>query len=121
MEKDCIFCKIAHGEAPSDFVYQGEDLVAFKDINPSAPVHILVVPKKHIRSINELNDEDGFLISEIFLTAKEIAKEQGIDQSGYKLIFNVEKGGGQFVFHLHLHILGGWGKNGYPRLSESPV
>jgi histidine triad (HIT) family protein len=109
MEEDCIFCKIAHGEVKADFVYQGKDLMAFKDINPSAPVHILIIPKKHIRSINDLAQGDETLISEMFLRAKEIVKDQGIDQSGYKLIFNVERGGGQLVFHLHMHILGGWG------------
>ena len=96
-------------------------MAAFKDINPSAPVHVLVISKKHVRSINDLKDEDGALISEMFLMAKKIVKEQGIDQSGYKLIFNVERGGGQLVFHLHLHILGGWGQKGYPRLSDIPI
>jgi len=121
VERDCIFCKIAHGEAPADIVCQGDELVAFKDINPSAPVHVLVIPKKHVRSINDLKDEDGDLIPEMFLMARKIVKEQGIAQSGYKLIFNVERGGGQLVFHLHLHILGGWGQKRYPHLSDMPV
>jgi histidine triad (HIT) family protein len=121
MEKDCIFCKIVNGEAKADYVYQGEELVAFRDINPSAPVHILIIPKKHIRSVNDLEKEDGALLSKMFMTAKEIAKEQGIDRSGYKLVFNVERGGGQLVFHLHLHMIGGWAKDRYPRLSEMPM
>ncbi len=91
MEKECIFCKIAHGEAPADIVCQERGLVAFKDINPIAPVHILVIPKKHVRSINDLKDEEGPLISEMCLMAKKIVKKQGIDQSGYKLILNDQR------------------------------
>ena len=121
MEKDCIFCKIVSGEIKADFLYKGEDLLAFKDINPSAPVHILIIPKKHIRSINDIEEQDGTLISKIFMRAKQIAKDQGIDKSGYKLVFNVERGGGQFVFHLHLHLLGGWPKDRFPRLSSMPA
>ena len=121
MEKDCIFCKIAHGEAPANIVCQEGNLVAFKDINPIAPVHILVIPKKHVRSINDMKDEEGTLISEMVVMAKKIVKKQGIDQSGYKLIFNVERGGGQLVFHLHLHILGGWRREGYPRLADISI
>ena len=108
MEKDCIFCQIIRGEKPAQFVYQGDSVVAFKDLNPHAPVHILLVPRRHIRSINDLVEEDRAEIAELFFRAKEIAKEMDISQSGYKLIFNVERGGGQYVFHLHLHMLGGW-------------
>lgn len=107
MGQDCIFCKIIRGEAPADFVYQGDSVVAFKDIKPHAPVHILIVPKKHIRSVNDLGEEDRPVISELIARAREIAKDQGIASSGYKLVFNVERGGGQFVFHLHLHLIGG--------------
>ena len=108
MEKDCIFCQIIRGEKPAQFVYQGDSVVAFKDQNPHAPVHILLVPRRHIRSINDLAEPDRAEIAELFFRAKEIAKEMGIAQSGYKLIFNVERGGGQYVFHLHLHLIGGW-------------
>ena len=108
MEKECIFCQIIQGEKPGDFVYRGNSVVAFKDRNPQAPVHILILPKKHIRSINDLSEDDRSVISEIFLRAKEIAAEMGIARSGYKLVFNVERGGGQYVFHLHLHLIGGW-------------
>jgi histidine triad (HIT) family protein len=108
MEKDCIFCQIIRGEKPAQFVYQGVSVVAFKDLNPHAPVHILLVPRRHIRSINDLAETDRAEVSELFFRAKEIAEEMGIAQSGYKLIFNVERGGGQYVFHLHLHMLGGW-------------
>jgi histidine triad (HIT) family protein len=110
MEQDCIFCQIIQGEKPGDFVFQDDSVVAFKDRNPQAPVHILILPKKHIRSINDLSEDDRPVISEMFLRAKEIAAEMNISQSGYKLVFNVEKGGGQYVFHLHLHLIGGWKK-----------
>ena len=108
MGEGCIFCKIIRGEAPADFVYQGDSVVAFEDINPHAPVHILLVPRKHIRSVNDLGEEDRPVVSELIARAREIAKDQGIASSGYKLVFNVERGGGQFVFHLHLHLIGGW-------------
>ncbi|WP_456431980.1 histidine triad nucleotide-binding protein [Thermosulfuriphilus sp.] len=108
MEKDCIFCKIIKGEIPADFVYQDEDLVAFKDINPQAPVHILIVPRRHISSINSLAEDDAELVAKVIMAGKKVAEELGIAQSGYKLLFNVERGGGQVIFHLHLHLLGGW-------------
>jgi histidine triad (HIT) family protein len=89
-------------------VYQGKTVVAFKDIHPSAPVHILVVPRKHIRSINDVTEEDRPIIAEMISRARDIAEEMKIHQSGYKLVFNVERGGGQYIFHLHLHLIGGW-------------
>jgi len=108
MVESCIFCQIIRGEKPADFLYQGEAVVAFKDIRPNAPVHVLVVPRKHIRSVNDLEEADRIIVGEMIFRAGEIAKEQGISGSGYKLVYNVERGGGQFVFHLHLHLLGGW-------------
>lgn len=108
MATDCAFCEIIQGRRPADFVYRGKNLVAFWDIKPHAPVHILVVPRKHIRSINDLADPDETIVAEMIFRAREIAREHGIDNSGYRLVFNVEEGGGQFVFHLHLHLLGGW-------------
>jgi histidine triad (HIT) family protein len=108
MATDCIFCRIVRGEEPADFVYQGDSVAAFKDIHPNAPVHILIIPRKHIRSINDLEGGDGPVLAEMFFRAREIAKEQGIDRSGYRLVISVERGGGQYVFHLHLHLLGGW-------------
>ena len=106
MSKDCIFCEIIRGDRPAEFVYQGDTVVAFNDINPKAPVHILVVPKKHIRSINDLTEADRDVVAELIFRAKEIAKDQGIARTGYKLTFNVEGGGGQIVFHLHMHLVG---------------
>ena len=107
-QKDCIFCKIITGDIPSEFLFQDEALVAFKDIKPIAPVHVLIVPKKHIRSINDLTAGDEALVSHMIMTAKDLAKQTGVNKSGYRLFFNVEKGGGQEIFHLHLHLIGGW-------------
>ena len=108
MEKDCTFCKIIKGEKAADFVYQDESLVAFKDIRPFAPVHVLIVPREHIRSLNDLKEKDKDIIFKMIFKAKEMAKEHSIAESGYRLVFNVERGGGQVIFHLHLHLLGGW-------------
>ncbi|MCP3955141.1 MAG: histidine triad nucleotide-binding protein [Desulfobacterales bacterium] len=110
MEKDCLFCKIAAGEMGTTFEYENESVVVFKDINPHAPVHWLIVPKKHIRSINDLTESDRPIIAEITDVARQMALKAGVNQSGYKLLFNVEKGGGQVIFHLHMHLLGGWEK-----------
>lgn len=107
METDCVFCKIIRGESPADFVYQNETLVGFKDAHPASPVHILLVPRKHIRSINDLEESDRTIVSELLFSAREVARQQGIDRSGYRLRINTERGGGQYVFHLHLHLLGG--------------
>ena len=107
MEKDCIFCQIAQGQTDTEMLYHSDSLVVFKDINPHAPVHLLLVPKKHIRSINDLTDADQEILAELIMVAKEMAKEHGVAKSGYKLLYNVEKGGGQLIFHLHLHLLGG--------------
>jgi histidine triad (HIT) family protein len=108
MDKDCLFCKIASGKMDTEFLYENEQLVVFRDIHPHAPVHLLIVPKRHIRSINDLTEEDGPHLAEMVMVAKEMAKMENVNASGYKLLFNVEKGGGQVIFHLHLHLLGGW-------------
>ncbi|OQX01014.1 histidine triad nucleotide-binding protein [Candidatus Parcubacteria bacterium A4] len=105
---DCIFCKIANKEIPSRAVYEDSELFAFKDINPKAPIHILIVPKKHIASVNELRSEDEALAGKMILAAKKIAEEQGVKEKGYKLLINVGKGAGQIVEHIHLHFLSGW-------------
>jgi histidine triad (HIT) family protein len=108
MEKDCIFCDIINGKTGTKFLYENDTLVVFKDINPVAPVHLLIVPRKHIRSINDLEQEDKKIVSEMIMAGKDMAKKEGVAKSGYKLLFNVEKGGGQVIFHLHLHLIGGW-------------
>ena len=105
--EDCLFCKIVKGEIPSTKVYEDEEILAFKDINPVAPVHILVIPKKHISSLNEIEPEDQMLIGKIFTVIKKIAKEQGFAENGYRVIANCGEDGGQEVKHLHFHILGG--------------
>lgn len=108
VKKDCVFCQIMRGEKATDFLYQGKSVVVFKDIHPHAPTHLLIVPRKHIRSINDLTEQDRDTISEMVLTTGEMARKQSIAESGYKLLFNVERGGGQVIPHLHLHLLGGW-------------
>lgn len=110
MEKDCLFCKIANEEIPTEFLFKNENLVVFRDINPQAPVHLLIVPIRHIRSINDIEENDGEIISELISVAKDMAKKEGVNESGYRLFFNVEKGGGQVIFHIHLHLIGGWEK-----------
>jgi histidine triad (HIT) family protein len=110
MSTDCIFCKIINGDSPAKFVYKDDALVAFHNIRPSAPVHVLIVPVEHIESINTLEERHGAVISRMMMKAKEIAEELGINKSGYKLVINVGSGGGQVVFHLHIHLIGGWSK-----------
>jgi len=106
--EDCIFCKIINKEIPTEFLYEDDQLVVFKDINPLAPIHLLLVPKKHIRSINDLDDSDTTIVSDLIMRAKDMAEKMSVNKSGYRIFFNVEKGGGQEVFHLHLHLIGGW-------------
>jgi len=108
MEPACIFCQIAEGGTDTQLVYENRSLVVFRDIRPHAPVHWLVVPRRHIRSVNDLTEADTPLVAEMLNTARMMADRAGIAQSGYKLLFNVEQGGGQVIFHLHLHLLGGW-------------
>ena len=110
MESDCIFCGIVESRTDTEFLFENDTLVVFRDIRPHAPVHLLIVPKKHIRSINDLLPEDAACVAEMIRTAKEMAKKEGVEKSGYKLLFNVESGGGQVIFHLHLHLMGGWKK-----------
>ena len=104
---DCLFCKIAAGQIPSDKVAETETLYAFNDIDPKAPVHILIIPKKHIESTLGIGDEDRELMGDIVMLANEIAKENGIDKSGFRIVTNIGADGGQAVFHIHFHLLGG--------------
>ena len=104
---DCLFCKIINKEIPAEFVYENESVVAFKDINPKAPVHILVVPKKHIATFNDLDPEDAELYGKLVEAIQQITKDFNIADSGYRVLVNVNKEGGQVIFHLHVHILGG--------------
>ncbi len=104
---DCIFCKIITGDIPSANVFRDEQVTAFRDLNPAAPTHILLVPNKHIDSINMLASEDEQLIGHLFTAAKQIAAQEGIAEGGYRLIINTNAHAGQTVFHIHLHLLGG--------------
>ena len=105
---NCLFCKIVNREERAEILYEDEKIIAFKDIHPRAPLHLLVVPKKHIPSVDHLASADKELIGNLFLVAQKIARAQGVAKTGYKLVFNVGKGAGQIIDHLHLHLLGGW-------------
>lgn len=105
--KDCVFCRIVNRDQPSNIIYETESLIVIPDILPKAPVHFLVIPKEHIVSAHELGPSHEKLISEMILSANKLADEQGIGQTGYKMIFNVGKQGGQIISHLHLHVMGG--------------
>ncbi|WEK53063.1 MAG: histidine triad nucleotide-binding protein [Candidatus Cohnella colombiensis] len=104
---DCLFCKIVEGTIPSRKVYEDDRVVAFHDIQPQAPVHMLVIPKKHIASMNDAADDDAQLLGYCLLVAKKIAKEAGLEEKGYRIVNNCGPDSGQIVFHIHLHVLGG--------------
>ena len=104
---DCIFCKILSGEIPSTRVYEDEDILGFEDIHPVAPVHILLIPREHLTSLDEADDSHGPLLGRIMLVAAKLAREKGIAKSGYRVLTNCNADGGQEVFHLHFHLLGG--------------
>lgn len=104
---DCIFCKIASGDIPADIVYENDDVVVFKDLGPQAPVHLLAIPRKHISTINDVEENDALVMGNLFLAAKEAAALSGLAESGYRTVMNCGEGAGQSVFHVHLHILGG--------------
>lgn len=104
---DCIFCKIIKKEIPSNIVYEDNEILAFRDINPVAPVHILVIPKKHISSLIDLNEEDELIIGKVYTVINKIAEQEGINKKGFRVIVNCGEDGGQEVKHLHFHVLGG--------------
>jgi histidine triad (HIT) family protein len=107
MTSDCLFCKIIAGDIPSNEVYSDDDVYAFHDINPAAPTHVLIIPKKHLTDIDEASLEDTALLGKLLLKANEIASSLGLAQEGFRYVINTGKDGGQTVFHLHMHILGG--------------
>ena len=107
IRKECLFCRIADGELPSEIVWQDEDLVAFKDINPAAPTHVLIIPRKHLASLNEMQEEDIPIIGKISYVAAMLARQLGVAESGWRLISNCGKDSGQEVPHLHYHLVGG--------------
>jgi len=104
---DCLFCKMVAGEIQPDVVLENEHVLAFRDLNPQAPTHILIIPKKHIASINDLNDSDAPLLGQMYLAAQKIAQQEALSESGYRTLVNCGADGGQTVFHVHLHLLGG--------------
>jgi histidine triad (HIT) family protein len=104
---DCIFCKIASGEIPGDIVYENDDVLAFRDLHPQAPTHVLVIPRRHIATINDLQDTDAELVGQMYLAAKKVAEIDGLSKPGYRTVMNCNAGAGQTVFHIHLHVLGG--------------
>lgn len=103
----CLFCRIAAGEIPANILYSDEDMLAFRDINPQAPLHALVIPRKHIATINDLQADDATLVGKLFLVAKQVAKEAGYAEDGYRVVMNCGLDAGQTVFHIHLHVLAG--------------
>ena len=105
--EDCIFCKIIAGEIPSTRVYRDELVTAFRDINPAAPTHVLIIPNRHIPTVNDLTEDDETIMGHLFTAARKIAEQEGIAESGYRLIVNTGPDGRQEVFHIHLHLLGG--------------
>ncbi|GIP35839.1 histidine triad nucleotide-binding protein [Paenibacillus sp. J2TS4] len=104
---DCIFCKIVEGSIPANKIYEDDTVLAFHDIQPAAPVHALIIPKKHIAAMKDVREEDLPLIADIHRAAQKVAKELGVDESGYRLLNNCGKNAGQVVFHIHYHLLGG--------------
>ena len=104
---DCLFCRIAAKEIPAKIVYEDDDVVAFRDINPQAPIHILIIPRKHISGNLDIADADAGLVGRLFIAANRLAKEEGVDAAGFRTVFNCGADAGQAVFHLHLHLLGG--------------
>ncbi len=104
---DCLFCKIVAGEIPAELLYEDDHMVAFKDINPQAPMHHLIIPKKHISTINDLTVDDEALLGKMYLAAKALAEKEGVANDGYRTVMNCGESAGQTVFHIHLHVLAG--------------
>ena len=104
---DCLFCKMVSGDIEPDTVYEDEDVLAFRDINPQAPTHVLIIPKQHISTLNDLEAQHEALLGKMYLAAKKIAQQEGLGEDGYRAVINCGKNGGQMVFHIHLHLLGG--------------
>ncbi|MFP6837450.1 MAG: histidine triad nucleotide-binding protein [Pseudomonadales bacterium] len=107
MNSDCLFCKILNEDIPADIVYSDDELLAFNDISPQTPTHVLIIPKTHIATVNDLTEAQSGIIGKMILCAKTLAGETGISESGYRLVMNCNEQGGQTVFHIHLHLMGG--------------
>jgi histidine triad (HIT) family protein len=106
-DTDCLFCRIVSGEINADVIYENDQVIAFRDINPQAPTHVLVIPRKHIATVNELEDVDRDIAGALHLAARDIAKQEGIAEDGFRTVMNCNSAAGQTVFHIHLHVLGG--------------
>jgi len=106
-DQDCLFCKILDGDIPADIIYESDLAIAFRDVNPQAPVHVLIIPRNHIATINDLDTDDAAMVGGLFMAAKEIARDEGLADDGYRVVMNCNAAAGQSVFHLHLHLLGG--------------
>ena len=106
-QQDCLFCRIASGEIPADLVLETPDVLAFRDINPQAPTHILIIPRAHIASVSELEEDQARVMGKLFLAARELAREEGIQDGGFRMVVNAGADAGQTVFHVHMHLLGG--------------
>lgn len=104
---DCLFCKIAQQQIPATIIHQDDQVVAFRDISPQAPVHALVIPRRHITTLNDIGPADAGLLGHMIVTAQQIAAQDGIDETGFRLVMNCNRDGGQTVYHIHLHVLGG--------------
>lgn len=105
--QDCLFCKILAGDIPADIVYESDTAIVFRDINPQAPTHLLIIPRRHIATINDIGDADQAIVGGLFSVASTIARKEGIADDGYRVVMNCNAAAGQTVFHIHLHILGG--------------
>jgi histidine triad (HIT) family protein len=110
---DCLFCKIAAGDIPADIIYESDTAIAFRDISPKAPTHVLIIPREHIRTVNDLEPSHEGIVGSLFTAARQVANDEGLAAAGYRLVMNCNEGAGQSVFHLHLHVLGGR-KLGWP-------
>jgi len=107
LDSDCLFCKISNGDVAADIVLENREVIAFRDINPQAPTHVLIVPRQHIATINDVRDQDDGITGKLFLAARDVAKAEGFAESGYRVVMNCNAAAGQTVFHIHLHVLGG--------------
>jgi histidine triad (HIT) family protein len=113
-EQACLFCKIVAGDIPADVIHESESTIAFRDINPQAPTHVLIIPRRHIATINDLSPGDEEIVGSLYLAAKQIAEQEGLAEDGYRVVMNCGEGAGQTVFHIHLHLLGGRSLNWPP-------
>ncbi len=104
---DCLFCKILDGDIPAEIIFESDDAIAFRDVNPQAPTHVLIIPRQHIATINDLDSGDDTIVGKLFLAAQQVANDEGIADDGYRVVMNCNAAAGQTVFHLHLHLLGG--------------